>query len=189
MKSYELKPNYDNLLKTYLEDTIGRNNDIFRFVSMLNAIDANCSIALDGNWGNGKTFFVKQIKMFLDANNDFITPNHEEDIMNIKNHSKKYFGKQEINFQPQVCVYYDAWENDNDDDPVLSLIYSILINATSDFSIQNDTGLIKKATSILEFFTGKNWSDLIENLKKDSPFEEMAKYKNIENQIKEFLDS
>lgn len=189
MKSYELKPNYDNLLKTYLEDTIGRNNDIFRFVSMLNAIDANCSIVLDGNWGNGKTFFVKQIKMFLDANNDFITPNHEEDIMNIKNHSKKYFGKQEINFQPQVCVYYDAWENDNDDDPVLSLIYSILINATSDFSIQNDTGLIKKATSILEFFTGKNWSDLIENLKKDSPFEEMAKYKNIENQIKEFLDS
>ena len=64
MKSYELKPNYDNLLKTYLEDTIGRNNDIFRFVSMLNAIDANCSIALDGNGGNGKLFLSNKSKCF-----------------------------------------------------------------------------------------------------------------------------
>lgn len=189
MKSYELKPSYDNLLKTYLDDTIGRDKDIFRFASMLNAIDDNCSIALDGNWGNGKTFFVKQIKMFLDANNDFITPIHDEGIACIKNQCKKYLGEQATNFQPQVCVYYDAWENDNDDDPVLSLVYSILINTNTDFSLIDDTGLIKKATSILEFFSGKNWNELIENLKKDSPFDEIAKYKNIERQIKEFLDS
>ena len=56
MKSYELKPTYDNLLNTYLKDAIGRNNDIFLFANILNAIEDSCSIALDGQWGSGKTF-------------------------------------------------------------------------------------------------------------------------------------
>lgn len=58
MKAYELKPTNENLLKTYLEDTIGRNSDIFRFAAILDAVGDGCSIALDGNWGSGKTFFV-----------------------------------------------------------------------------------------------------------------------------------
>ncbi len=60
MKSYELKPTPENLLNTFLEDIISRNTDIFRFIDILNSIEDCCSIALDGNWGCGKTFFVKQ---------------------------------------------------------------------------------------------------------------------------------
>lgn len=72
MKSSELLPSYDNLRKTFVNDTIGRSADVIRFANMLNVIDSSFSIALDSSWGSGKTFFVKQVKMFLDANNDHV---------------------------------------------------------------------------------------------------------------------
>lgn len=67
MKSIELQPNKENLLRTFELDAIERNVDIYRFINLLNAIEDNCSVALDGAWGSGKTFFVKQTKMILDA--------------------------------------------------------------------------------------------------------------------------
>ena len=61
MKTYEILPTDENLVQTLIDDTIGRASDIFRFVTILNSIDCSYSIALDGRWGSGKTFFVKQI--------------------------------------------------------------------------------------------------------------------------------
>jgi tRNA A37 threonylcarbamoyladenosine biosynthesis protein TsaE len=59
MKSYELQPTYENIMATLAENLIDRNKDIFRFITLLDTIDDSCSIALDGKWGSGKTFFVK----------------------------------------------------------------------------------------------------------------------------------
>lgn len=67
MKAYDLKPSPKNLTETYCTDAIGRNADLFRFISILDSIEDSCSIALDGNWGSGKTFFVKQAKMVFHA--------------------------------------------------------------------------------------------------------------------------
>ena len=72
MKVLDMKPTFDNIFKSLKRDNIGRNADVFRFASILNAIDDRCSIAIDGNWGSGKTFFVQQVKMVLDAYNDSI---------------------------------------------------------------------------------------------------------------------
>ena len=72
MKSSELLPSYDNLRETFVNDTIGRSADVIRFANLLNVIDSSFSIAIDSSWGSGKTFFVKQVKMFLDANNDHV---------------------------------------------------------------------------------------------------------------------
>lgn len=77
MKSYELKPTQENLLNTFLDDSISRNKDIFYFLDVLNAVEDCCSIALDGNWGCGKTFFVKQIKMIMDAYNKHLVDSDE----------------------------------------------------------------------------------------------------------------
>ena len=71
MKSFELQPTEDNIWETYEKDMLGRNADIFSFVLLLDSVDTSFSIALDAQWGDGKTFFVKQTKMVLDAFNDF----------------------------------------------------------------------------------------------------------------------
>ena len=126
MKAYDLKPTFENLIGTFTKDIIGRNEDILRFVTILDAIEDSSSIALDGNWGSGKTFFVKQCKMVLDAYNQHIKEIGQEDRENIIN-TCSIFSKYDLSeLQPQVCVYYDAWQNDNDDDPILSLVYSIV---------------------------------------------------------------
>lgn len=46
MKSCELKDTKENLLNTFLNDSIGRDADVIRFEKILNAIDDSCSISL-----------------------------------------------------------------------------------------------------------------------------------------------
>lgn len=188
MKSYELKPTYENLLSTYLEDTIGRNADVFRFTSILNSISDSYSIALDGNWGSGKTFFVKQVKMVLDAHNSFIESKNDVDNEKIKGIRTQYYQNAPEMLQPQVCIYYDAWENDNDDDPILSLVYTILNNVNTDYTFKN-IDCVKTAGSIMEVFSGRNWSQLIDSLKGDNPLASLQKTKNVEKMVGEFLNT
>lgn len=189
MKSYELQPTYENLLNTYLNDTIARDMDVFRFIEILNSIDDSCSIALDGGWGSGKTFFVKQAKMIMDVHNDFIASYNDIDREKIKGQWTQRHNNQPAELQAQVSVYYDSWENDNDDDPVLSLVYSILQSVESDYSFKKRADCLQIAATILEFFSGKKWTQLINSFKSEDPLQELKKEKGIQVMIKEFLDS
>lgn len=183
MRSYELKPTHDNLLNTFLEDMLDRNKEIFIFADMLNSCSKAYSMAIDASWGNGKTFFVKQTKMYLDAHNPHLKSISDEDREAIK--SVKYNNA----LQPQISVYYDAWENDNDTDPILSLVYSIVNSVEIDYSFEQGSSIFEKAAKILEFFNGRNWSDLINVFKSSTVLDEIKQGKNIEMEIKDFLDS
>lgn len=189
MKTYELQPTYENLLSTYLNDTIGRDIDLFHFIEILNSIDDSCSIALDGGWGSGKTFFVKQAKMILDVYNDFITSYDDKAKEKIKSLWTQRHKNQPAELQLQVAVYYDSWENDNDEEPILSFIYSIIQSIESDFSFKKRADCLQIAATILEFFSGRKWTQLINNFKSGDPFQELKKEKGIQEMIKEFLDS
>lgn len=189
MKAYDLKPTRDNLLATYRQDAIDRNGDIFMFIELLNMIEDSCSIALEGNWGSGKTFFVKQVKMVMDAHNDFIDPEKDEYRSQIiATRSNYYKGNTIPELQPQVCVYYDAWENDSDEDPIMSLVYTILNEVSTDFSF-NNIDWVQTGASIMELFSGKSWTQLIENLKGTSPLDALKEKKDIEQQVGEFFDA
>lgn len=188
MKSYDLKPTFENLFDTYNKNVIGRNADIFRFTEILDSIEDGCSIALDGNWGSGKTFFVKQVKMVMDAHNRFINNNGNNMINEIVDIRKKYYCDRKIELQSQVCVYYDAWENDDDEDPVMSLVYAIMNSVATDFDFK-DTNFIKMGASIIQFFSGINLTELFEDLKRTSPLDGLKERKGMKAKISEFLDS
>lgn len=188
VKAYDLQPTYENLLNTFTNDAIGRNSDVFHFIDILDSAEDNCSIALEGKWGSGKTFFVKQAKMVLDAHNDFLSYTCEEDRNKIKNIRDSFYQNLAPELQPQVCVYYDAWENDNDDDPILSLVYTILRSTESDFSFKN-TSCLKAAAGILEFFSGRSWTQLVESLKGENPLDKLKQDKAVEQRVHEFLES
>ena len=64
-----LEPTYENVIHHYLEDTIGRNDDLFYFVRILSGLSSGSAVALNAAWGSGKTFFVKQAKMLIDIHN------------------------------------------------------------------------------------------------------------------------
>ena len=177
MKSSELLPSYDNLRKTFVNDTIGRSADVIRFANMLNVIDSSFSIALDSSWGSGKTFFVKQVKMFLDANNDHVHAVPDPDKSLFQSKWSDFSRKPMPDFQPQVCVYYDAWANDGDEDPVLSLVYEIINDVESDYSLPKDGDCIKIASTVLDLFTEKNWTAIVDALRGEDPLAEIKKGK------------
>lgn len=46
MKKIELQPTKENIYKTFIDDSIGRNKDICYFISLLDSFDENNSIAI-----------------------------------------------------------------------------------------------------------------------------------------------
>lgn len=181
MRSYDLKPTFENLKQTYLDDSIGRDAHIFYFINILNILEGSFSIALDGNWGSGKTFFIKQVKMVLEANNDFIQSMEDNDKQSIKNKQCSFLEKSPT-LVPQVCVYYDAWENDNDEDPILSLIYTIMQSISTDFTFKS-RDYIKIGVTLMDHFRGTDWEKVINSLKSEDPLEALEKKKTLQNTI------
>ena len=118
MVNYEIKPTFDNLKNSILQDMVGRNEAIAKFIEFLDTTNQN-TIALDDTWGNGKTFFVKQTQLVIQSYNL-----SENKLSDIKQCMMKYFH----NYTPKnyIPIYYDAWSNDNDTDPVLSIIFNML---------------------------------------------------------------
>ena len=72
MKRYDLPSTYENIKATFIDDRIKRNEDLVSLVNFINSVEGCYSIALDSQWGSGKTFFVKQLKMIFDSKNEFI---------------------------------------------------------------------------------------------------------------------
>lgn len=186
MKSFELKPTEENLLSTYKNDQIGRNTDIHAFVDILNSLEDSCSIALDGAWGSGKTFFVKQVKMVLESCSPIKSKSEYRD--EIKTVWKNYHSGKEPEFQAQLCVYYDAWENDNDGDPILSLVYSILQQVDEETPFPKDNKIFEKVAALADCITGKSTTAVLESMKSDSVLDDLRKSKSIHSTIVEFLD-
>ena len=129
MKKRDLEPTEKNIIDTFVKNSIGRNNSLLKFIEMLNYQDDSYSIALDGRWGSGKTFFVKQCKLVLDCLNDENQCTYKDQILNVVSQDEIPKLKK-INFK---TVYFDAWKNDSDLDPIVSLSKSI---ATTAFSIK-----------------------------------------------------
>lgn len=186
MKSFELKPTEENLLSAYKNDQIGRNTDIHAFVDILNSLEDSCSIALDGAWGSGKTFFVKQAKMILESCSPIESKSEYRD--EVKTVWKNYHGGKEPEFQAQLCVYYDAWENDNDGDPILSLVYSILQQVDEETPFPKDNKIFEKVAALADCITGKSTTAVLESMKSDSVLDDLRKSKSVHSTIVEFLD-
>ncbi|MCF2553748.1 P-loop NTPase fold protein [Faecalicatena contorta] len=78
MKKYEMLPTEENLIETMYKDIINRNKDIVYFYNILQAQESASTIAIDGRWGSGKTFFVCQTKLVINALNPSCDMDEEE---------------------------------------------------------------------------------------------------------------
>lgn len=193
MKSLDLTPTNENVYNSLINDSIGRGEFVRQFVKMLNAIEDNCTIALEGNWGSGKTFFVKQVKMVLDAHNPnyqpvngFLTEERRKVIKEKCSEFNAEDGSTEL--KPQLCVYYDAWRNDNDEDPILSLVYSIVKEIGSDFSFKKKSTL-NIFSELINLACNKDISKLKEELKGENALDLIKKTKDEADKVSEFLQS
>ena len=191
MKPMNLEPTRENIMKTLVDDLLKRNGDVWYFARLCDAQETRCSIAVDGKWGSGKTFFVKHTQLLIESNNPSIQTINEEERLKITRCFKPYINACGEGFQlnPEVCVYYDAWSNDNDEDPILSLIYSIVQNTTYYSSFEKGVDCLSVVSSIVDLFTGRNASGLVNLLKSSDPLSELKAQKELSVLVEEFLDS
>lgn len=178
MKKYELNPTNDILQETIEKDVLKRNKKIINLMRLLNNIDENYIISIDGEWGSGKTFFVKQL-MHIRENNIFPSPFPNEKEV-VKKFSEKYF-----------IVYYNAWQNDNHNDAIESLIYNIL-NEFPKFrkDIIDNQEIFSLGKSMLMKFIEKSSLGIIkkEDLEKMKTFSDLANAIKTMEEKKEILN-
>lgn len=167
MKRYELIPDDDNIEATINEDLLGRNKKLINLMKLLNNINENFLMSIDGEWGTGKTFFVKQLKYICE---------NAENIEYIKNH-KDY--EKILQFSNKYLpIYYNAWENDNHGDPLESIIYNILDQYPQyRKEIENPEGMFSSVKTILLNIIDKGSFGIIskECFEQLNSFEELSK--------------
>ncbi len=184
MRKYEMLPTEENLINTLYNDTINRNKDIVYFYNILQAQESASAIAIDGRWGSGKTIFVCQTKMVINALNPFCDMDGEKKAKVTIRLPFPDNNEEKENYS--MAVYYDAWENDNDTEPVLSLIYEITKQLSVDFSL-SDRSIVKTAGAIIEAISGHNVNAIREALTSEDPFTKFKEQKDLQQKIKDFF--
>lgn len=169
MKRATLEATDENILQSIKETNGTRNTEIKDFIEALELIEGNMFISLDARWGEGKTFYVRQIEKTLEYqtmknfNTDDTDTKGELDKMNL------YFTGttlEEIDLKHSYLpVYYNAWLYDNHADPLMSLLLVIskksrqYIDTTRGKNLSERLGeLISSISFGLQFIKGNQMS-------------------------------
>ena len=119
--SLQIEPTVDNIYESLKNNTLGNNSWIHKCLNLLLKMD-NCIIAFDADWGNGKTFLAKQFQMII---------NEKWEMLYNQRNESKFNDIKELNFNNIIddsyyAIYYNAWEYDNENDPIASFLYYLL---------------------------------------------------------------
>jgi len=88
-----------------------------------------------------------------------------------------------------ATVYFDAWASDGSNaDPILSLIYATLKSNSSLVKLSNRKNIAEIIAAIGKTVTGCDFSNLLDKLKGDNPFEGLEKEESIQHMIRRFLN-
>jgi len=164
-----LEPTEDNIKNTIDSDSIGRNEALSKFVTLIASIDRNFSIAVNAPWGEGKTFFVKQAKMLIDGKCENVN-------------------RRDIENGNYISVYYDAWKNDNDVDPILSLIYEIKDELKISGKLSTGLDLENFFLSLVNLLTGHNVGEVKSAITGEDCLKILESQKAIEAKLHEFFE-
>ncbi len=199
VRSTQVLPTKETIFNSIQQNIVRRNKQVYYFASALNDVEGPYSFAVNAPWGEGKTFFVKQTKMLIDACNPFTASLSKNEKKKIKATFQDEM--QEDNaascLQPQMTVYYDAWLCDNDNDPILSLLYEIALQSAQyfEYDLKEERNKFLKAmsfcASIADLVFGINTGGIVSAIEqlatKEDELKEIVKQKDIQKRIKDFL--
>ena len=141
MINLDISLNQDTIKEILNKNYIDRNKYLNGVLNILNKINESKIIALDGEWGSGKTWFVKSIEYLLNNNIEGQISDINLEVLN--NVKDEY-----------MTFYYNAWENDDAKSAMLSLIYK-LVNDSCLQKEKEKTGPIPRLlNSLVKYTTG-----------------------------------
>lgn len=200
---YELELNEENIKKTLESDVLGRNCSIYNFLDLIYSINTKCTISIDGDWGTGKTFFVKQVEYIMNLLNKSTKENIEAKIQSLIDRIKNKLEEKNVNTYGNIrAIYYNACEYDYFEEPLLTIIADIIKN-NSNIKIDNPKvkkGLAEKIDGLLSSFKfgfsyqNQNGNTLgvevqkQKNVQHSSVLEEIILDKKLEENFKQLLE-
>lgn len=147
MKKYVQEATDINIWTSIKNNTFERNKDIKEFIDGLELIDESACISLDAKWGDGKTFFVRQIEEVL----KYVLANQRADEENPieKIPSYEYLKDNEMIAKMELKhsylpIYYNAWMYDNHSDPLMSLLLVMTKTCKGVYDTKIDSEKISK---------------------------------------------
>ena len=187
-----MKPTTENIINMLDKNAIGRNQYVETFLEMLDNVDENFTIFINGNWGTGKTFLVKQIYTLLTYYNEYIKEelkgyNTQLDQVLQKNYFKDLQLKK--NFVP---IYYNAWNNDSHIDPINSIIFNIIKehDILKDYQ-KESSDVIDKIASVLDManiWSNGSVKELVSTFKRKDIIAEITTMENLKETLNLLLD-
>lgn len=113
-------------------------------VRILDSIEGPYSLLLDAQWGDGKTFFVKSLVEVLKVLNSNID-NDQKITSSLKSVTDELKNVE----TPSLPFYFNAWENDFEEDPISALFANMAI-AFDEMGLTKERSLQKCITSVLD---------------------------------------
>ena len=184
IKPLELEPIQEHIYDTLIRDAVGRNKNLWQFACFCSAQEGRCSIALDAGWGMGKTFFLKQLEMLFNHSN---LKKEDQDKIEKAFASFENSDKNLKVLKPHVCVYYDAWLNDNAKDSMRSILYELLKQTKKRFVKNGIKDWAKTFCGVVDSFTGKDTSSLVDLIENTNHVREIEEQKSFHSSFNSFL--
>ena len=198
MKRATLEATDENVLKLIQEQEkqTNRNQEIKDFVEALDMIEGNMFISLDARWGEGKTFYVRQIEKTL----EYLTMKNfgTDDIKDELDKMKPYFAGtalEDIDLENSYFpVYYNAWLYDNHTDPLLSLLYVVIkkcgkiSNAKLPKEKSDRVKQLLQSVQLNFLLFSINGEQVVNAVSDENIFEEIQLAEDIRNEVKLIFD-
>ena len=182
----------ENLRKSYINNTLNRNTYIHSFISMLLNIEKGGVIAIDGEWGSGKTHFVQQVKWLLDSASENITSDVKTVLNNTSPKLDNLIGHK------YKAFYYDAWKHDKSNNPFFTLLRTMILAFGGIDYFKDETSfinsLLKGASHIVKGVTPIDAELIFKGTKAlcgindAEQFSELEFIEQMDNQVDSFLD-
>lgn len=143
MKRVDEEPTPEAIEDALTQDPLHRRDEIADFLKMLIAVEPPYTFVIDAPWGSGKTFFVKQVARALQMANPALDPDLETLNATLGETAT------ELPATPCLPIYFNAWEDDHFDNPILPILASIA-NAAGEDSVKDGKDFVKGVIGVLE---------------------------------------
>ena len=184
MNKYELEVDDLNIHNTLLEDKLNNKEYLSSIIRLIKNINDNEVICIDGEWGVGKTFLIKQFEYLINNYKKYNEIGQFKDFDEVKDDLTNIIDNN-------LVFYYNAWENDDHDNPFDSIIYNIL-NAYPKFKDKvtsrfNSEEFLKEVLQLLTKIVSNKLFNIdfnSENIDKIKTFEDLSKEINTKKKKK-----
>lgn len=159
LKRYDKDPSAEVLERCLSKDTIKRHKSLQRIINLLCEIEGSYTLFVDGAWGSGKTYAIKQIVELLRHKNSFLVTELDGAILDDFCQS---VGIGSLS-KTLIPVYFNAWDHDYYDDPLCPLLCEMAVQLDGS-AVMRDRNYKKAILEVLDSVLPISLGSAIDNL-------------------------